>query len=146
MIREEILECKRKSEIEEKQIKEGYSRVKIKITELRRGCQNAVDTGSRLSSGKLFSENFELLREIWGESPAVNSLSSAITSQDNQRETESAASDIEAEGKVENVASGINTDTNIKVFKKQAHPITNTKENKRNRIAKNLSSQQRNMM
>ena len=72
MIREEILECKRKSEIEEKQIKEGYSRVKIKITELRRGCQNAVDTGSRLSSGKLFSENFELLREIWGESPAVN--------------------------------------------------------------------------
>ena len=146
MTREEILECKRKSEIEEKQIKEGYSRVKIKITELRRGYQNTVDTGSRSGSGKLVSENFELLREIWGESPAVNSLSSAITSQDNQRETESAASDIEAEGKVENVASGINTDTNIKVFKKQAHPITNPKENTRNRIAKNLSSQQRDMM
>ena len=146
MTREEILECKRKSEIEEKQIKEGYSRVKIKITELRRGYQNTVDTGSRSGSGKLVSENFELLREIWGESPAVNWLPSAITSQDNQRETESAASDTEAEGKIENVASGINTDTNIKVFKKQAHPITNPKENTRNRIAKNLSSQQRDMM
>ena len=116
MTREEILECKRKCEIEEKQIKEGYNRVKIKITELRRGYQNAVDTGSRSGSGKLVSENFELQREIWGESPAVNSLPSAITPQDNQRETESAASDIEAEGKVENVASGIDRDTNIKVF------------------------------
>ena len=55
MTREEILECKRKSE--EKQIKEGYSRVKIKIKELRRGYKNAVDTGSRSGSGKLVSEN-----------------------------------------------------------------------------------------
>ena len=37
MTREEILECKRKSDTEEEQIKEGYSRVKIKIKELIRG-------------------------------------------------------------------------------------------------------------
>ena len=146
MTREEILECKRKSETEEKQIKEGYSRVKIKIKELRRGYKNAVDTGSRSGSGKLVSENFELLQDIWVGSSFVTSLPSAITSQDNQHDTESAVSDGEAKGKVENVASGINTDTNIKVFKKQAHPITNPKENTRNRIAKNLSSQQRDMM
>ena len=119
MTREEILECKRKSETEEKQIKEGYSRVKIKIKELRRGYKNAVDTGSRSGSGKLVSENFELLRDIWGGSPAVTSLPSAITSQDKQHDTESAASDSEAEGKVENVALGINTDTAIKVLKKK---------------------------
>ena len=35
MPREEILECKRKSETEEKQIKQGCSRVKIKIKELK---------------------------------------------------------------------------------------------------------------
>ena len=34
MTREEILECKRKSETEEKQIKKGYSRVKIKLKNL----------------------------------------------------------------------------------------------------------------
>ena len=146
MTREEILECKRKSESEEKQIKEGYNRVKIKIKDLRRGYKNAVDTGSRSGSGKLVSENFELLWDIWDGSPAVTLLPRAITSQDNQHDTESAASDSEAEGKVENVASGITTGTNIKVFKKQAHPITKPKENKRNHMAKNLSSQQRDMM
>ena len=146
MTREEILECKRKSDTEKKQIKEGYSRVKIKIKELRRGYKNAVDTGSRSGSGKLVSENFELLRDIWGGSPAVTSLPSAITSQDKQHDTESAASDSEAEGKVENVASGINTDTAIKGSKKEAIPITKPKENKRNHMAKNLSSQQTDMM
>ena len=35
MPREEILECKRKSETEEKQIKQRCSRVKIKIKELK---------------------------------------------------------------------------------------------------------------
>ena len=146
MTREEILGCKRKSETEEKQTKERYSRVKIKIKELRRGYKNVVDTGSRPGSGKLDSESFELLREIWGGSPTVTSLPSVITSQDNQHDTESAASDSEAERKVENVASGINTDTNIEISKKQAHPITKPKENKRNHMAKNLSSQQRDMM
>ena len=146
MTTEEILECKRKSDTEKKQIKEGYSRVKIKIKELRRGYKNTVDTGSRSGSGRLVSENFELLRGIWGGSPAVTSLQSAITSQDNQHDTESAVSDSEAEVTVENVALGINTDTAIKVSKKEAHPTTNPKENKRNHMAKNLSSQQRNMM
>ena len=146
MIREELLGCKRKSETEEKQTKERYSKVKIKIKELRRGYKNAVDTGSRSGSGKLDSENFELLLEIWGGSPTVTSLPSGITSQDNQHDTESAASDSEAERKVENVASGINTDTNIEISKKQAHPITKPKENKRNHMAKNLSSHQRDMM
>ena len=140
MTREEILKCKRKSEIEEKQIKEGHSRVKIKIKKPRRGYKNAVDTGSRPGSGKLVSENFELFQGIWGGSPFVTLLPSAITSQDNQHDTESAVSDGEVEGKVENVASGINSDTNIKVSK------TKPKENKRNHMTKNLSSQQRVMM
>ena len=44
------------------------------------------------------------------------------------------------------MASGINTDTAIKGSKKEAIPITKPKENKRNHMAKNLSSQQRDMM
>ena len=146
MTREEILKCKRKSEIEEKQIKEGHSRVKIKIKKPRRGYKNAVHTGSRPGSGKLVSENFELFQGIWGGSPFVTSLPSAITSQDNQHDTESAVSDGEAGGKVENVASGIKADTNIKVSKNQTHPRTKPKENKRNHMTKNLSSQQRVIM
>ena len=55
-------------------------------------------------------------------------------------------SDGEAKGKVENVASGINTDTNIKVSKKETYPRTKPKENKRNHMTKNLSSEQRMMM
>ena len=43
------------------------------------------------------------------------------------------------------MASGINTDITIKVSKKEGHPITKPKENKRNHMAKNLSSQQRDM-
>ena len=44
------------------------------------------------------------------------------------------------------MASGINTDTAIKGSKKEAHQITTPKENKRNHMAKNLSSQQTDMM
>ena len=77
MTREEILKCKRKTETEEKQIKEGYGRVKIKINVLRCRYKNAVDSGSRSGRGKLALERLELLRDIWGGSPAVTSLPSA---------------------------------------------------------------------
>ena len=55
--------------------------------------------------------------------------------QNNQHDTEGAESDSEAEGKVEVIASGIDTDTNIKVSKKQADPTTKPRENKTNHMA-----------
>ena len=85
---------------------EGYGRVKIKIKELRRGYKNAVDTESRSGSGELVSKKFELLSDIWDRSPAVSSFASAITSQENQHDTESAESDSEAEQKVKEVTCG----------------------------------------
>ena len=67
--------------------------MKNKIKELRRGYKKAIDAGTRSGSGRLVKENFELLQEIWGGSPAVNALPSGIasmpcTEEDNTHETE----------------------------------------------------------
>ena len=121
---------------------EGYGRVKIKIKELRRGYKNAVDTESRSGSGELVSKKFELLSDIWDGSPAVSSFASAITSQENQHDTESAESDSEAERKVKEVTLGNDTDTNIKVSKIHSHSIAKPKENNRNHMAKNIAREE----
>lgn len=54
--------------------KEGYTRVKNKIRELRRGYKQAVDRGTRSGSGRLVADNYELLREIWGGCPSVTAI------------------------------------------------------------------------
>ena len=97
MTREELLEYKRKSEVEEKQIKDGYNRIKSKVKELRRGYKNAADSGSRSGSGRIIAEYFDILKEIWGGSPAVTALSSAIASQDTSQNKEEPDSDSETE-------------------------------------------------
>ena len=56
---------KKNIELNEKQIKEGYNRVKTKVKELRRGYKNAVDTGRRSGSGRLVHDHFDQLQEIW---------------------------------------------------------------------------------
>lgn len=54
--------------------KEGYTRVKNKIRELRRGYKQAVDRGTRSGSGRLVADNYDLLREIWGGCPSVTAI------------------------------------------------------------------------
>lgn len=60
--------------------KEGYTRVKNKIRDLRHGYKKAIDSGTRSCSGRLVKENFDLLKENWGGCPSVTSLNIAIGS------------------------------------------------------------------
>ena len=61
--------------------KERYNRIKHKIKELRSGYKAVIDKGTRSSSGRLVYENFDILKRIWGGSPAVTSLTNGICSQ-----------------------------------------------------------------
>lgn len=59
---------------EQELIKKGYDRVKEKIRNVRRDFRTAVNKGTRSGSGKIVQENFELLADIWGGSPATTAL------------------------------------------------------------------------
>lgn len=58
--------------------KKGYDRVKEKIRNVRQDFRAAVNKGTRSGSGRIVQENYELLSEIWGGSPATTSLSFGI--------------------------------------------------------------------
>ena len=45
---------------------------------MRQDYRNAVNRGTRSGSGKLVQDNYDLLTEIWGGSPATTSLSFGI--------------------------------------------------------------------
>ena len=55
-------------------IKKGYDRVKEKIRNVRQDFRAAVNKGTRSRSGQIVQENYDLLTEIWGGSPATTSL------------------------------------------------------------------------
>ena len=78
MSEEEHEAFKRQRDTERSQTKKGYDRVKEKIRNVRQDFRAAVNKGTRSGSGKIVQENFELLSEIWGGSPATTSLSFGI--------------------------------------------------------------------
>ena len=78
MSEEEHEAFKRQRDTERSQTKKGYDRVKEKIRNVRQDFRAAVSKGTRSGSGKIVQENFELLSEIWGGSPATTSLSFGI--------------------------------------------------------------------
>ena len=59
---------------EQELIKKGYDRVKEKIRNVRQDFRTAVNKGTRSGSSKIVQENFELLTDIWGGSPATTAL------------------------------------------------------------------------
>lgn len=59
---------------EQELIKKGYDRVKEKIRNVRQDFRTAVNKGTRSGSSKIVQENFELLADIWGGSPATTAL------------------------------------------------------------------------
>ncbi|KAK3736563.1 hypothetical protein QZH41_003138 [Actinostola sp. cb2023] len=65
---------KAKNDEEKSAIKRGYDRVKEKIKNIRQDYRNAVNIGSRSGSGKIVKENYDLLTQIWGGSPATTTL------------------------------------------------------------------------
>ena len=72
---EEYQDYKKRLDGEQVLIKKGYDRVKEKIRNVRQDFRAAVNKGTRSGSGRIVQENYELLSEIWGGSPATTSLS-----------------------------------------------------------------------
>ena len=65
-------------------IKIGYQRIKQKIKDLRQDYRNAMTVGRRSRSGKLVENNWDILKNIWGRSPAVINLRNARCSLQNE--------------------------------------------------------------
>lgn len=78
MDKDTYLTFAKKTNAEKLLIKSGYSRVKEKIKALRQDYRAAVSKGSRSGSSRVVQENYDLLAEIWGGSPATTSLSFGI--------------------------------------------------------------------
>ena len=93
----DLLEYERKIEVTEKQIKDGYNRIKSKVKQLSWGYKNAVHSGSKSGSGRIIVEYFDILKEIWGKSLAVTVLSSAIASQEHCKTKKSQKVTVELE-------------------------------------------------
>ena len=78
--------AKRKAAVAEEQklIKIGYQRIEQKIKDLRQDYRNALTSGRRSGGGKLVEDNWDILKNIWGVSPAVINLRNARCSLQNE--------------------------------------------------------------
>ena len=97
MDKEEYESFKTQNDKEKLGIKKGYKRVKEKIRNIRQDYRTAVNKGSHSGSGKIVKENFDLLNEIWGGSPATSTVPFGIDS-DVVEETVEDEEDIEVQG------------------------------------------------
>jgi hypothetical protein len=79
---------KSKRDEENKLIRKGYDRIKEKIKSVRQDCRAAVNKGTRSGSGKIVQDNYDLLTDIWGGSPATTSLPFGVDGMDEDDENE----------------------------------------------------------
>ena len=128
---EEVVEFKRKVDRLSRLKKEGYSRVRNKVKEIRSGYKSAVDKGTRSGSGRLVMENFDNLQKIWGRSPSVTSISNPHCSLDFTFPHSDDTSDKESD------------EDNLQSAKKDATPIRDTKMDK---MKKKLSAHESDLM
>ena len=95
---------RRKADEEKKAVRKRYERIKEKIKSVRQDCRTAVNKGTRSGSGRIVKENFELLTEIWGGSPATGSLPFGVDGsgeqldRDANPQNENGEDDLESEG------------------------------------------------
>ena len=97
MAREVLLQYKKKIRAQEKQIKDGYNRMRSEVNELRRGYKKTADFCWRSGSGRIIAGYFNTLRETWGGGPAVTLLPSAVFSQKTSYDKEESDSPSETE-------------------------------------------------
>ena len=76
-----LVAYKKNVEEQERQIKDEYNRIKVKVKEIHRGYTNAVDAVTRSGSGKVVKEHFDKLQKIWSGSPSVSALPIGLCSQ-----------------------------------------------------------------
>ena len=66
-----------------KEIKNGYLKIKEKVKNIRQSFKKAVNEGTRSGAGKLVIENWDLLKDIWGHCPSVTKIPGAVNSSRN---------------------------------------------------------------
>ena len=144
-----------------KLIKQGYLRIKEKIKNVRQDYRNAIVQGRRSGSGKFVDDYWDLLKELWGGSPATNCIQNARTSLDNVHpiEEDSGSSqepleevnyaedggtnDLEGVRETEVNDTSASTSTSDDFFHKPKAPTARFVDNKRKILEKNLSANQR---
>eukprot|EP00794_Sanderia_malayensis_P002803 gene2803-3243_t len=146
---------------EKRLIKVGYGRVKGRVKTVRQNFKKAVTEGTRSGSGKLLIRNWDRLVMIWGGCPSVTKIGGAVSSiaaensgyvSDDESETEEAsATDVEPQenreeteqeipcSKKRNECSSASTSSTDDQTPKR----TKLTDNKRAKLEKPLSSQQR---
>ena len=153
MTRVELLTYKRKIEFQEKQQEEGYKCIKNKVTELRKGYKNAIDTGARSGSGRLIEDNFDRLKEIWGGSPVAFATGISLNDRGDGEpsDEENYGNEITDHKNEEGIIDdenndGLNTRTVNRDNARPSLAICKEKKRKRQHMQKKLSSYQRDMM
>lgn len=122
---------------EKKEMKLGYERIKEKIKDIRQEYRKAVSPsgGRRSGSGRLICENWDILKTLWGGSPAVVHLDNSIcslTSGDDVEDSEVDEELNECDGETSN--------------KRKLEGTAKYVDNKRKHMEKNLSASQRDQL
>ena len=80
MSKEEVNKYRKKIKLDEDRKKRGYQRIREKVKSLRNDYRKAIDSGRRSGSGRLVQVHFLEMKEIWGGSPAVQSIEEGFDS------------------------------------------------------------------
>ena len=163
----EYLALKTRYEKDMQQIKTGYERIKEKVRAIRQKYRNCVNEGTRSGSGRIIQGQWETLTKIWGGSPAVTKISNCVTSDSlltvadmSQIENEDmeeishvdTASTTESRGVSPATVNGtsaeewddsMDNDTSPPIKKQKLSSTAKFVDNKRVKLEKNLSANQR---
>ncbi|KAL9952960.1 hypothetical protein ACROYT_G040293 [Oculina patagonica] len=152
---DEFRALKARHETDAKQIKVGYDRVKEKIKVVRQKYRTSVNENTRSGSGRIITTNWDTLTKIWGGSPAVSKIPNAITSATVETDHEDAESDEMEETETSgapgmgsrSVSPSLSTEdgdidsaSGSQKRKLSTHKFV---DNKRRKLEKNLSANQR---
>ena len=149
-----------KATLEKKQIKVGYNRIKYRVKILSQNFKKAVVDGTRSGSGKLIVENWDQLISTWGGCPSVKKIHGAVVSNLSSNFTEiEQESDSDSIDEVENLFHSEIEQGEVLLEKEPSAYPKKRKEtqedvvqppkkmklcdNKRKKLEKNLSTQQR---
>lgn len=142
---------------DKKLIKKGYERIKAKVKEVRQDYRKALTEGRRSGSGKVVCDNWELLKGIWGGSPATTSITNAVSSVNTNDEESGESVELET---AKNDDAEVEEEDEEEPKKEEEEPKRDESEqnsvkvnptakfvdNKRKQMEKNLSASQRDQM
>ena len=126
-----------------KAIKVGYDRIKQKIKDIRQDYRKAVTEGRRSGSGQLVCDNWDVLKELWGGSPATHSLKNAIDTLDGEERNEEEFDENEQRDEEDNEQDKTEANDCTEKDPNLVSPTRKYVDNKRKLLEKQLSASQR---